>query len=142
MIGSHFSIGIEDRQWLDEAGVQGDKIRGNIQNVNLVLTVYPGSTKNLTSGFILQAGIGIAQARLSLLEPFEGGKNEWGETHEVIAKTDEGGSGWLVGAGYEIRVSSHFAAGATVTFNSLTFDDQIFDTVEFIPGGLHLNWYF
>jgi hypothetical protein len=48
----------------------------------------------------------------------------------------------MIGAGYEFRVSSHFAVGAAVSYNLLRFDDSVFEEVEFIPGGLNLNWYF
>jgi len=141
MVGRRFMIGIEDRQWMNETGVNGEKLRANFQNFNVVLTAYPGKTSNWTSGFFLQVGAGKAHARTSLLEPIPGG-NEWGETFEVVGKLDESGSGFMVGAGYEIRVSSHLAAGLTTSFNSLTFDDEVFDTVKFFPGGLNLNWYF
>jgi opacity protein-like surface antigen len=141
MIGSHFMIGVEDRQWIDEGGIRGYKVRGNIQNVSFVVTAYPGRTSDLTSGFMVQLGAGVAQARVSALEPYEE-PNEWGETYEVVAKKDESGWGFLIGGGYELRVSSHFAVGAAVTFNSLEFNEQIFDRVKFIPGAFSLTWYF
>ncbi|HET9952493.1 MAG TPA: hypothetical protein VFS09_11935 [Candidatus Eisenbacteria bacterium] len=141
MVGSHFMIGLEDRQWMNETGLGDEKVRANFQNFNVVLTVYPGKTSNWTSGFFLQGGAGVAHARTSVLEPIPGG-NEWGETFEVVGKLDESGSGFMFGAGYEVRVSSHLAVGLTTSFNSLTFDDEIFDTVKFFPGGLNLNWYF
>ena len=141
MVGSHFMIGLEDRQWMNETGITGEKLRANFQNFNVVLTVYPGRNSNWTSGFFLQGGAGVAHARTSLLEEIPGG-NEWGETFEVVGKLDESGSGFMFGAGYEFRVSSHLAAGITTSFNSLSFDDDIFDTVKFFPGGLNLNWYF
>ncbi|TPW11335.1 MAG: hypothetical protein FD129_1685, partial [bacterium] len=85
MIGDHFMIGIEDRQWLNAGGVNEYQLRGNIQNFNLVLTTYPGSTGNWTSGFLVHAGVGYAHARVSALAPYEGGSNEHGETHYVVA---------------------------------------------------------
>jgi opacity protein-like surface antigen len=141
MVGSHFMVGLEDRQWMNETGLGDEKLRANFQNFNVVLTVYPGKTSNWTSGFFLQGGAGVAHARTSVLEPIPGG-NEWGETFEVVGKLDESGKGFMFGAGYEFRVSSHLAAGLTTSFNSLTFDDNVYDTVKFFPGGLNLNWYF
>jgi hypothetical protein len=142
MIGRHFMIGVEDRQWLNEGGVGEYKVRGNVQNVSLVLTTYPGRTTDMTSGFFLQVGGGYAHGRLSGLEPIEGGPNEWGETYEVIYKHDAEGWGAMVGAGYEVRISGHFAAGVTTSYNVIRFDDDVFDEIEFLPGGLNLNWYF
>jgi len=141
MVGRRIMIGLEDRQWMNEGGLGDEKVRANFQNFNVVLTVYPGRASDLTSGFFLQTGAGIAHARTSVLEPIPGG-NEWGETFEVVGKLDESGSGFMVGAGYEVRVSSHLAVGVTTSFNSLTFDGKIFDQVKFFPGGLNLNWYF
>jgi opacity protein-like surface antigen len=112
-----------------------------MQNLSLVLTAYPGRTTNWTSGF-LATGAGLAHARLSALEPYPGGSNEWGESYEVVAKTDESGWGLLVGVGYELRISTHFAVGLVIDFNYLEFEDEILDQARFIPGGLNLNWYF
>lgn len=142
MIGSHFSIGLENREWLDEGGNADYKVRANFQNFNVVLTAYPGRTSDMTSGFFIHAGAGISHARLSALEPIPGGGDQWGNTYEELVVHDESGFGYMVGAGYELRVSSHFAVGAVVSYNSLTFDDQVFDQVKFFPGGLNLNWYF
>jgi opacity protein-like surface antigen len=142
MIGRHFMIGLEDRQWMDEGGIRDYKIRGNIQNVSLVMTTYPGRTTDWTSGFLVQLGAGIAHARISALKPIEGGQDEWGATYELVDKRDESGWGFVVGGGYEFRVSSHFAVGVVATFNYLEFHDQIIDQARFIPGGLNLNWYF
>jgi opacity protein-like surface antigen len=142
MIGRHLMLGIEDQQWLDEAGVQDYKVRENFQNVNFVVTLFPGRTTNLTSGFLLRVGAGLAHARASALEPYPGGANEWGETYEVVAKQDESGWGYLVGGGYELRLSPHMAAGAVFTFNNLEFNEKIFDRVRFVPGSLNLTWYF
>jgi hypothetical protein len=142
MIGGHFMVGFEDRQWMDESGVQDYKVRGNIQNVDLVVTVFPGRSDDLTSGFLLQAGAGLAHARTSVLEPYPGGANEWGETYEVMAKKDDSGWGFLVGGGYELALSRHLGMGAVFTFNSVEFDQGIYDRVRFIPGALNLTWYF
>jgi len=142
MIGHHLMFGIEDRQWLNEGGLKGYKVRGNMQNLCLVLTAYPGRTTDLTSGIFLQLGGGYAHGRLTGLEPFEGGSNEWGETYEVVYKHDAGGWGAMVGIGYEFSLSRHFAAGIATSYNVLRFDDDLFERTEFFPGGLNLNWYF
>lgn len=142
MIGRHLMLGIEDQQWLNEGGLGEYKVRGNVQNVCLVLTAYPGRTEDMTSGFFLRLGGGYAHGRLSGLEPYEGGANEWEETYEVIYKHDAGGWGATIGAGYEFRISRHFAAGVTTSYNILRFDDDVYEEVEFFPGGLHFNWYF
>ncbi len=142
MLGDHWMIGLQNRQWLNEGGLAGYKLRGNVQNFGLVLTAFPGSTTNMASGIFLQAGGGLAHGRISALEPYPGGPNEWGETYELLAKTDEDGWGASVGAGYEFRISSHFAAGVSTTYNYLEFDDDVYDTVKFFSSGLNLNWYF
>ena len=141
-LNSHLMLGVELRQWLNETGLADYKIRGNVQNLSLVLTAYPGSATNLTSGLYLQAGGGFSHGRLSGLEPIEGGENEWGETYEVIYKHDAQGWGAVVGAGYEFRLSRHCAAGLAVSYNFLSFDDDVFDEAEFVPASLNLNWYF
>jgi hypothetical protein len=143
MIGDHLMIGVEDRQWLDEGGLGEYKVRANLQNVSFVVTAYPGRTTDWTSGFFVQVGGGYAHARLSGLEPYEGGSNEWGETYEVVYKHDAGGWGAVFGLGYELRLSRHFAAGIATSYNLLRFDDdEVFKEVETFPGGLNLNWYF
>jgi hypothetical protein len=50
MLGRHFMLGIEDRQFLKESGLEDYKVRGNVQNVSLVLTAFPGRTTDMTSG--------------------------------------------------------------------------------------------
>ncbi len=142
MLGDHWSIGLQNRQWLNEGGLAGYKVRGNVQNLGLQLTAYPGSTTNLASGLFVQAGYGFAHGRLSALEPYAGGSNEWGETYEVLDKHDAEGWGASAGLGYEFRIARNFAAGASTTYNYLKFDDEIFDRVEFFSSGLNLNWYF
>jgi len=142
MIGNNFMIGIEDRQWLNAGGVNEYQLRGNIQNFDLVLTTYPGNGANWTSGFLLHAGVGYAHARVSALAPYPEGSDEYGNTHYVVAERDENGLGLMIGGGYELRVSSHFAVGAVISWNYLDFEDEIFDKATFIPGGLNLNWYF
>ena len=142
VLGEHWMIGLQERQWLNEGGLSGYKVRGNVQNFGLVLTSYPGRTTNMTSGIFLELGAGLAHGRITALEPYEGGANQWGETYETVYKHDAKGWGAMVGAGYEFRISSHFAAGVSMSYNYLEFDDEIFDRVEFVPGGLNLNWYF
>jgi hypothetical protein len=149
-VGSHLMVGLENRQWLNEAGYQDYKIRGNVQNLCLVLTAYPGRATDLTSGLYVQAGYGWAHGRLSGLEPIDGGPhevddtgaNEWGETYEVIYKHDAGGWGAVLGLGYEFRINRHCAAGLAVSYNFLSFDDDVFEEAEFVPASLNLNWYF
>lgn len=142
MLGDHWMIGLQNRQWLNEGGLAGYKVRGNVQNFGLLLTSFPGSTKNMASGIFVQVGGGIAHGRLSALEPYEGGANEWGETYELVEKHDAQGWGASAAAGYEFRIASHFAAGVSTTYNYLEFDDEIYDRVEFFTSGLNLNWYF
>ena len=143
MIGRHLMIGVEDRQSLTEGGLGDYKVRANVQNVSLVLTTYPGRTTNWTSGFFIQLGGGYAHARLSGLEPYEDGPNEWNETYEVVYKHDADGWGAVFGLGYELRLSRHFAAGITTSYNLMQFDDDdVFEEVEAFPGGLNFNWYF
>ncbi|HEX7881081.1 MAG TPA: outer membrane beta-barrel protein [Candidatus Eisenbacteria bacterium] len=142
MIGSRFMLGIANRQWMDEGGLYEGKIRCNTQSLSLMLTVYPGNLANWTSGFYLQGGYGFANARISLLERAEGGVDEHGNTYVVVRKEDEGGTAVGLGAGYEFRISSHFAAGVNVSYNQLSINGEIFDGANFVPGGIHLNWYF
>lgn len=141
-VGSHLMVGLENRQWLHEAGLAEYKIRGNMQDLCLVLTAYPGRSTDWTNGFYAQAGYGWAHGRLSGLEPIEGGANEWGETYEVIYKHD--GRGWatVLGLGYEFRINRHCAAGVAVSYNFLSFDDDVFEEAEFVPAAVNLNWYF
>jgi len=142
MLGDHWMVGLQNRQWLNEGGRDTLKVRGNVQNFGLLVTAFPGSTTNMASGLFVQIGGGFAHGRLSALEPYEGGANEWGETHEVLEKHDAQGWGASAGLGYEFRLASHFAAGVSTTYNYLEFDDEIYDRVEFFTSGLNLNWYF
>jgi opacity protein-like surface antigen len=142
MIGNHLMIGVANRQWMDEGGLNDIKIRANTQSALLMLTAYPGSTTSWTSGFYLQAGYGFANARISELERAEGGVDEHGNTYIVLRAEDEGGTALALGLGYEFRLSRHFAAGVNVSYNHLQIDGDIFESSTFYPGGLNLNWYF
>lgn len=142
LLTPHFMLGIEHRQWLNEGGLAGYKVRGNAQNLSLVLTTFPGRTTDWTGGFFVKVGGGLAHGRVSALEPFSE-PTEWGETYELVYKHDARGWAALAGIGYEFAVSKHVAAGVFVTYNLLRFDDdEVFDQVQFYPGGLNLNWYF
>jgi len=142
MISRRFMLGIANRQWMDEGGLYEGKIRANTQSLSLMLTIYPGDLANWTSGFYLQGGYGFANARISLLERAEGGVDEHGNTYIPVRVEDEGGTAVTFGAGYEFRLSSHFAAGVNVSYNQLSINGEIFDGSNFVPGGIHLNWYF
>jgi len=143
LIGPHFMVAVGNRQWLDEGGIEELKIRASIQNLDLMLTVYPGKTSNWTSGFYVSGGAGRAHARLTALEPIPGGPNQYGETYEIVAKEDENGFSWSAGFGYEFRISTHFTAGAGFSYNFLDFQDEaIFNQAKFYPGGVTLHWYF
>ena len=99
LIDNRLTVSIENKQWLYEQGVLDvDKGRVSIQNWTLALTYYPGNPYRAAGGIYLQAGAGLANARLTLLEPVE--DDPHGNKFEEVFKEDEMSRG---GDGQEFR---------------------------------------
>lgn len=140
VIANRLTISVDNKQWIHEQGILADdKSRINVQNWSLALTYYPGNPYNAWGGLYLEAGGGLANARLTLLEPIE--DDPYGETHEEIFKQDEGGSAFFFSAGYEFRLVSSLAAGLAVSVVYQSIDGDIFDDAVSVPATLTLNWY-
>jgi hypothetical protein len=140
LIDNRLTVSIENKQWLYEQGVLDvDKGRVNIQNWTLALTYYPGNPYRAAGGIYLQAGAGLANARLTLLEPIE--DHPYGDQFEEIFKQDEGGTAVFFSAGYEFRIVPRVAAGVAVSVVYQSIEGEIFDDAVSVPATLTLNWY-
>ena len=140
LIDNRLTVSIENKQWLYEQGVLDvDKGRVNIQNWTLALTYYPGNPYRAAGGIYLQAGAGLANARLTLLEPIE--DHPYGDQFEEVFKQDEGGTAVFFSAGYEFRIVPRVAAGVAVSVVYQSIGGEIFDDAVSVPANLTLNWY-
>jgi hypothetical protein len=149
MIGRRFMVSFETKTWMDEQGAFYDEagepalaIRVGLQNFNLLATWFPGAPESPAGGIFLYAGGGAAIARLTLFEPNAGG-GDTGESEHQEVYNDDWGYGVTAGAGYELRIFKHLAAGASVSMNWQFMEGEgFFDQNRFVPLTMNLNWYF
>ncbi len=140
IVRNHLLVSVANQQWGYEQGIFAeDKLRINAQSLSLALTWCPGKPDNATGGIQLMASVGLANARLTLLEPIE--DDPYGDTFEEVFKHDDSGTAFQVGVGYEIRVTRAVAFGLTVSYVRQDYDGEIFDITEVYPVNLTLNWY-
>lgn len=140
VVKNHLLLTLGNQQWLYEQGVLADdKLRINAQNWSLVATWCPFNPHSATGGIYVNAGIGYANTRLTILEPIE--EDEHGNTFEEIFKSDEFGTAYQVGLGYEFRLTKLFAAGLSASYIYQDTGGEIFDHTEVVPLNLTLNWY-
>jgi hypothetical protein len=140
LVADRLVLSLENKQWLYEQGVLAeDKLRVNVQSWALALTVYPANPRSLAGGLFLQAGVGMANGRLTLLEPIE--DDPWGNKFEEVFLEDERGMAYSVSAGFEVRVIRTAAIALSVSWVHQNFNGDIFDNASSIPFDLTLNWY-
>ena len=140
VLRDHLLVVLENRQWIVEQGLLAeDKLRINTQCWTLGLSWYPGDPATAAGGFYVQAGGGLANARLTLLEPAE--DNPWGEMFHEVGKQDEQGAAFYAALGYEFRILTHAAVGLSAGYTYLSVGEDIFDTAQNWPLCLTLNWY-
>jgi hypothetical protein len=150
MISKKLMLGFENQMWFDEQGVNvnesgvSDRARVTVQSWTLGLTWFPGRPDSPWGGAYLQAGGGLSNSRLILLEPvpYDPNRPASAENFEEVFKEDQSGTAAFVGAGYEFRVSRAFALGGRASYNHLFTDKSIFKESDFWPFTLHMNWYF
>ena len=137
MLGRHAMLGYEQFQWVHEEGDSDGTVRVSLQTFGAAITVFPGDPKHETGGIYLRAGMGLVNARVAF------------GTHPTVADSshheetvDEGGTAYLVGGGYEFRISRPAALAFDVTANYHAVGKDFFDKAWFIPVTIGLNWYF
>jgi opacity protein-like surface antigen len=141
LIENRLVLAAANQQWLYEQGILADdKLRINAQNWSLVLNYYPGNPQTEAGGLYFFAGVGYANARLTLLEPLE--DDPYGNKFEEVYVSDEQGIAYQVGMGFEFRLTTNFAAGISVGYVYQDIGGEIFDKTAALPSNLTLNWYF
>jgi len=138
MLGKRAMLGYEQFQWVDEQGYGDASVRISMQTFGAALTYFPGNPKSETGGIYLRAGAGLSIARLAVSPHAIGGVDS---TH-TEDHVDEGGTAYMVGGGYEFRVSKPCAVALDITANYHTVGKEFFDKAWFIPVTFGLNWYF
>jgi len=137
---NRLAISVVSQQWLYEQGVLAeDKLRINVQNLALALNYYPGNPNSMAGGLHFEGGVGLANARITVLEPVE--DDPHGNKFEEVLKEDEGGTSFHIGLGYEFRIMRSVAAGLMVSYVYQTIGQDIFDEASSVPVNFTLNWY-
>jgi len=139
--GNHFVILFENKQWVDEQGLDDLKLRVNTQHFSFALMYAPFNHESMAGGLYLQGGVGWANSRFTALEPIPEEEQEFGETYEPIVKLDDDGVAYSLGVGYEIRVLPPVAVGMAISYNYLDNGGLLFKESYFIPMTWTLNWY-
>jgi len=140
LVDDRLVVSVENKQWLYEQGLLAeDKLRVNVQNWALGFTFYPANPTRLAGGLYVQAGVGLANARLTLLEPLV--DDPYGNKFEEIFMEDEGGTAYTVSLGYEFRVVHGLAAGLSLSYVYQDIGGDIFDDASSLPAALTLNYY-
>lgn len=133
-------VTVANQQWLYEQGVfAADKLRVNAQNWTLALTWCPGNPRGASGGLQIMGGVGLANARLTILEPVE--NDPHGNKFEEVFKEDERGTAYQLGLGYEFRLGKAVAAGLSASYILQTYDGDLFEETAVYPLNLTLNWY-
>ena len=132
VVKNHLLVTVANQQWLYEQGILAeDKLRINAQNWTLAVTWCPGKPQNATGGIYILAGIGYTNTRLTLLEPVV--DDPHGNKFEEVFKSDEKGTAYQVGVGYEFRLTRTFAAGLSAGYIRQDTGGEIFDYTEVFP---------
>lgn len=140
VVGNHLLVTAAVQQWLYEQGILAeDKGRVNSQAWTLSLVWCPGKPHSAAGGIQITAGIGVANARLTLLEPVE--DDPHGNKFEEVFKEDEQGTAYQFGVGYEFRLTKSLAAGLSASYIYQTIGGEIFEDSASWPLNLTLNWY-
>ncbi|MCK4678527.1 MAG: porin family protein [Bacteroidales bacterium] len=130
MINPHFLINAEMDGWICTEEELSTETKYSLTNYILACTYYPGDPKTMFGGFYLRGGIGSALATVELSD---------NNSNEI----NENGFGFLLGAGYEFRISRKFALGIGSGYNKLFINgDTYFKSAQFIPILIDFNWYF
>jgi hypothetical protein len=137
MLGQNAEIGLENFQWTHEEGVRDGTVRVTLQTFAAGLTFFPGDPKHTTGGVYFRAGAGLVNARVAFGTQPTGADS----THHEQT-LDEGGTAYILGGGYEFRISKPAALVLDVTANYHTIHKDFFDKAWFVPLTLGLNWYF
>jgi len=115
------AAGIEGTFWTKEVI---DDVTWTFNVTTAALTYYPGA-----AGFFVRGGIGAGSMELEI---DQGGG--------VTTTASDDGFGFLLGAGYEWRLSRKFALGPAVDYSYAKINDDIsLNYVNFTAG---LTWYF
>ena len=138
MLGGHAMLGYEQFQWVDEQGYGTAAVRVSVQTFGAALTLFPGDPKHESGGIYLRAGAGLANARIAVTPDAVGGVDST-HTEEHV---DEGGTSYMIGGGYEFRISKPAALAIDVTANYHAVGKEFFDKAWFVPVTIGLNWYF
>ncbi|HKO23041.1 MAG TPA: hypothetical protein VJX91_10360 [Candidatus Eisenbacteria bacterium] len=138
MLGKRAMLGYEQFQWVNEQGYGDASVRVSMQTFGAAFTFFPGNPKSETGGIYLRAGAGLSIARIAVSPHAVGGVDS---TH-TEDHVDEGGTAYMVGGGYEFRISKPAAIALDVTANHHAVGKDLVDKAWFIPVTLGLNWYF
>jgi hypothetical protein len=118
VIKPQFSLELDSNGWSKE--VDGTTVTFSVTSA--AVNYYPGN-----SGLLLRGGVGVGSGKASI------------QSGSTTVSSTETGFGFLVGAGYELRVMRTFAITPQVEYGWLTTDP--FDA-NYVNGGLGFTWYF
>lgn len=117
-----FAAGIEGTFWTKEVV---DDVTWTFNVTTATLTYYPGA-----AGFFVRGGIGAGSMEL---EMDQGGG--------VTTKFSDDGFGYLLGAGYEWRLTRKFALGPAVDYSHARVN-ELDISLNYVNFTLGANWYF
>ena len=102
-----------------------------LSNLALAGTFYPLDPLSLLGGVYVRAGIGSGAITNILTS----------KVNSIALSTTETGLGFLLGAGFELRVTKKFALGVGVSFDKLSIGGEVYESAQFIGYALDFNWY-
>ncbi len=117
-----------DPQWA--IGLEGDVWTKEVNGVTWTFSVggptvtfYPGG-----AGFFVRGGIGASSIEVEI------------DTGTIKTSASDNGFGFLLGAGYEWRLTRKFALGPEIGYGYGKIDDDV--SLDFVNATVGLNWYF
>lgn len=114
-----WAVGLEGNVWTKKV----DNQTWTFSVGGVAATFYPGG-----SGFFVRGGIGSGRVELEV------------DTGSVQVTASDNGFGFLVGAGYEWRLTRKFALGPEISYAYADIADGF--TLNYINTTVGLNWYF
>jgi hypothetical protein len=114
-----WAAGLEGNGWTKE--VDGESWTFSVGGP--AVTFYPGG-----GGFFVRGGLGVGSIEVA----FESGP--------VTVTASDDGFGFLVGAGYEWRLTRRFALGPEISYAYAKIDDEL--SLNYVNTTVGLNWYF
>lgn len=126
MVREDLAVGVESTLWTRPGkGDVATELSWTFSVTTLAATYFPGR-----GGAYVRCGVGVGTTSVELII-----------SDEILASNVETGMGIAAAAGYEWRVTKHFALAPQFEFAYLEINDEITNNVDFFTLTVQGTWY-